>query len=164
MQLLSLHFIPLPQTQGVLGVNLSTEKQVTPSVFKRKTSAGRVPGGVREGSLLAGEGAKGMCASEVRTNPAGCMSSTSAGLRQGRGVPALLCLPGSALHCYASQGRSCSSPCTAVVPPRAGRTLSRAAACCGHSPEAALGASSEAPWAAALGAGLAQLPPGEPPA
>lgn len=119
MQLLSLHFIPLPQTQGVLGVNLSTEKQVTPSVFKRKTSAGRVPGGVREGSLLAGEGAKGMCASEVRTNPAGCMSSTSGGLRQGRGGPcaavpprvgsALLCLPGPvlqfSLHCCASQGR-----------------------------------------------------------
>lgn len=44
IQFLGFHFSPLPQVLGVLGVNLSVEKQVTPSLFKQKTSAGRALG------------------------------------------------------------------------------------------------------------------------
>lgn len=42
VQFLDFHFNVLLQALGVLGVNRSPEKQVTPALFKQKTSARRV--------------------------------------------------------------------------------------------------------------------------
>lgn len=95
MQFLGFHFIPVPQPQGVLGVKLSIEKQVTPSLFKQKASAGRIPGAVQEGvSVLVVE------TSEVRTAAAG-LHEVDLGWAGARRRGALQC----SLHCCASHGQ-----------------------------------------------------------